>query len=228
MCNRYRNDLRKIGRFVGGLVGEEFSETRIPLHFHNLPTEVYPDRLGLVLRRDGEQLDAEGGVTMPKPRWTWETMRWGFPSPKPGGPLVTNLRHPEKPYWRPYLGVEHRCAVVATSFFEYDERTRGAKRMTQVEFARADGEPFCFAGLWRKWSGVRGTKKDPEEGEHHLFTFLTTEPNEVVAPVHPKAMPVLLSQDEVDAWLTAPTKEAFELFHKTPDVELTATPEKAA
>jgi putative SOS response-associated peptidase YedK len=212
MCNRYRNDLRKIGRFIGGLVGQEFSETRIPLRFGNLPTEVFPDRLGLVLRMEGE-------------RWAWETMRWGFPSPKPGGPHVTNLRHPEKPYWRPWLGPEQRCAVVATSFFEYDERTRGAKRMTQVEFARADGEPFCFAGLWRPWTGTRGTKKEPVEGEHKLFTFLTTEANDVVRPVHPKAMPVLLGEDEVNAWLTAPTKEAFELFHRTPDVELTATPE---
>ncbi len=30
------------------------------------------------------------------------------------------------------------------------------------------------------------------EGKHELFAFLTTEPNAVVAPIHPKAMCVLL------------------------------------
>ena len=34
------------------------------------------------------------------------------------------------------------------------------------------------------------------EGEHHLFAFLTCEPNAVVALVHPKAMPVILTTPE--------------------------------
>ena len=39
--------------------------------------------------------------------------------------------------------------------------------------------------------GVRGPKNAPVEGEHELFGFLTTEPNTIVAPVHPKAIPVI-------------------------------------
>jgi putative SOS response-associated peptidase YedK len=31
------------------------------------------------------------------------------------------------------------------------------------------------------------------ETENDLFAFLTTEPNAVVAPIHPKAMPVILT-----------------------------------
>jgi putative SOS response-associated peptidase YedK len=34
------------------------------------------------------------------------------------------------------------------------------------------------------------------EGEYLLFGFLTTEPNDVVAPIHPKAMPVILTTGE--------------------------------
>jgi putative SOS response-associated peptidase YedK len=39
-------------------------------------------------------------------------------------------------------------------------------------------------------------------GEHELFGFLTTEANAIVAPIHPKAMPVVLtSAAEVDLGL---------------------------
>jgi putative SOS response-associated peptidase YedK len=45
-----------------------------------------------------------------------------------------------------------------------------------------------------------------------LYAFLTKEPNSVVAPVHPKAMPVILTtEDEFDIWLRAPAVEAMAL-----------------
>jgi hypothetical protein len=37
----------------------------------------------------------------------------------------------------------------------------------------------------------RGTKSKPIPGPHLVYGFLTTEPNAVVAPIHPKAMPVI-------------------------------------
>ena len=55
---------------------------------------------------------------------------------------------------------------------------------------------FGFAGLWTPWRGVRGPKSAPVEGKHELFGFLTTEANSVVAPIHPKAMPVILTTTE--------------------------------
>jgi putative SOS response-associated peptidase YedK len=36
----------------------------------------------------------------------------------------------------------------------------------------------------------------PVDGEHELFGFLTTEANAIVAPIHPKAMPVILTTTE--------------------------------
>jgi putative SOS response-associated peptidase YedK len=45
----------------------------------------------------------------------------------------------------------------------------------------------------------------------NLFAFLTTEPNDIVRPVHPKAMPVILVDPvEQCAWLDADT-ESFQL-----------------
>jgi putative SOS response-associated peptidase YedK len=64
-------------------------------------------------------------------------------------------------------------------------------------FALTEDRPlFAFAGLWTPWRGVRGPKSAPVEGRHELFGFLTTEANAVVAPIHPKAMPVILTKPE--------------------------------
>ena len=42
-----------------------------------------------------------------------------------------------------------------------------------------------------------------------LYSFLTTDSNEDVKPVHAKAMPVILTTaEEADAWLTAPMADA--------------------
>jgi putative SOS response-associated peptidase YedK len=77
---------------------------------------------------------------------------------------------------------------------------------------------FFFAGIWRSWSGPRGTKRNPAEGEHLLFSFLTTAPNAEVAPVHSKATPVLLLDEAArETWLTAPVEEALKLQRPAPD-----------
>jgi putative SOS response-associated peptidase YedK len=49
---------------------------------------------------------------------------------------------------------------------------------------------------------VRGPKSAPVEGRHELYGFLTTEANAIVSPIHPKAMPVILTKPEqFDLWL---------------------------
>ena len=171
----------------------------------NLPSmpAVFPDQAAPVVRNL-----PDGGREL-------ALMRWGFPPPPNlGSQPVTNVRNVKSPYWRGWLKPEWRVVVPATSFSEY-ENTQPKK--TPVWFALDESRPlFCFAGIWRPWTGTR--KKAEGEMEYRLFSFLTTEANAVVAPIHPKAMPVILtSQDEIDAWLTAPAEVALQLQRPLPD-----------
>ena len=163
----------------------------------NLPPlpGIFPDQLAPVVQvaRGGER-----ELTM---------MRWGMPPPPHlGNRPVTNVRNLKSSYWRTWLKPEWRCLVPATSFCEYTD----SQPKVPHWFALSEDRPlFAFAGIWRPWTGTRGTKADPQEGEHRLFAFLTCEANDVVRPIHAKAMPVLLTTPEAcDAWLAGSVEEA--------------------
>jgi putative SOS response-associated peptidase YedK len=164
----------------------------------NLPMlpSIFPDMLAPVVRNTGE-----GGreLTM---------MRWGMPGPPQfGAAPITNIRNTASPHWRRWLGVPNRCLVPVTSFCEWQDTT---PRKTPVWFAADESRPlFAFAGIWTEWRGTRGPKADPVTGTHRFFGFLTTAANAVVAPIHPKAMPVVLTTPaQMETWLDAPWKEA--------------------
>jgi putative SOS response-associated peptidase YedK len=131
----------------------------------------------------------------------------------------------KSPYWRGWLKPEFRCLVPVTSYCEYTDSQPKVPHWFALDASRP---LFAFAGIWRPWTGARGTKADPAEGEHRLYSFLTTEPNEVVKPIHAKAMPVMLTQDQFDTWLEAPVQEALELQRPFPGegMEVVSTGER--
>jgi putative SOS response-associated peptidase YedK len=173
----------------------------------NLPLfpGIFPDQMAPIIRTAA---DGERELFM---------ARWGMPGPPQfGGQPVTNIRNLSSSHWRGWLGKRFRCIVPATSFCEYADTK---PRKTAMWFALDESRPlFAFAGLWTPWRGVRGPKSAPVDGQHELFGFLTTAPNAMVAPIHPKAMPVILTTPgEVDLWLRADMPKALELQRPLPD-----------
>src|ERR1700751_1249613 len=61
-------------------------------------------------------------------------------------------------------------------------------------FALDEDRPLTsFAGIWTEFKGDCGTKSKPVPGPHLVYGFPITAPNAVAEPIHPKAMPVILT-----------------------------------
>ena len=113
---------------------------------------------------------------------------WGlFPSwvkDPTQGPRPINARSEtvmEKPSFRGAWR-HRRCLIPATAFFE--------KRHC---FQPIHGGVFWLAGLWERWLGADGSEVD-------TCTVLTTTPNPLVEPWHPR-MPVLIPEGLERPWL---------------------------
>jgi putative SOS response-associated peptidase YedK len=78
-----------------------------------------------------------------------------------------------------------RCLVPADAFYEWQKLD--PKNKQPFAIAMQDGQPYALAGLLEKW-------KDRKAGSELLtFTIITTNPNEVVQPMHDR-MPVIIPE----------------------------------
>lgn len=182
----------------------------------NPTTEVFPDKPGLVIRYNA---DGERELV---------NLTWGMPSPPTvtnGRPDygVTNIRNLDSPHWRGWTGVKNRCLVPWTAFCEYED-TKPKK--TDRWFAINDTQPLAFfGGFWTPWKGARGLDEDPAGRRARTVRLLTCEANSVVKPIHPKAMPIILTEpEEIELWLTADWKDAKALQRPFPAEAMTLLP----
>ena len=83
-----------------------------------------------------------------------------------------------------------RCLVLADGFYEWRKERKGK---VPTLFNLKSGEPLVFAGLWDTW-------KKPDSQTLRSYTIITTEPNEMLAPIH-NHMPVMLSDVAAFDWL---------------------------
>ncbi len=151
-----------------------------------------------------------------------DQFRWGLVpqwADDPGSGLV-NARSetaPEKPSFRE-AWAERPCLVLSSGFYEWKGSNGGPKQPYRVY--RPDDEAFAMAGLWEVW--------ESEEGESvSTVTILTTEPNDLLEPIHDR-MPVVLRPDEEATWLSAGPEARRNLCRPYPDDDLDAYPVSTA
>jgi len=182
--------------------------------------DIYPGTLAPIVR-----VGADGGREL-------VMATWGMPTPPERirgnyDPGVTNVRNTHFKHWRPWLGPESRCVVPFNSFAEPNPAAKvEGGRTPNAWFARNAERPLMFfAGIWTPWRGVKKVRDG--ERDFELFGFLTCAPNDIVKPIHEKAMPVILTEpEEVETWLTAPWEIARELQRPLPNDLLTVVPEE--
>lgn len=179
MCNHYQARPDAIATWA------EWAGYRLPAERVVTP-DLWPKRPAAVARIDG------GAKIL-------DTMIWGVPRTMPGKrpgttvtKHVTNVRNLSSPFWKSMLAnPERRCLVPFTRFAEPKPRKdTETGRPAKHWFTVANRPVAAFAGIWR-----------PSEAGN-VFAFLTCEPNPLVAPLHPKAMPVVLGEDDYASWLS--------------------------
>jgi putative SOS response-associated peptidase YedK len=97
----------------------------------------------------------------------------------------------EKPAFKD-LGRSRRCIIPADGFYEW--RKEGKRKVPMWVYLKTK-QPFAFAGLWDVW-------RKPDGKRVESFTIITTEPNELVRPVHNR-MSVILQPEDEEEWLDA-------------------------
>lgn len=95
---------------------------------------------------------------------------------------------------------ERRCVIPADGIYEWKDMGPGRRKQPFL-VRRRDGAALALAGLWDVWRGPDGHGPGPGRGDAlRTCTVLTTEPNELVAPVHDR-MPVILTPEACETWL---------------------------
>lgn len=184
MCGRYT-----VAASRGGFE-EVFPELR------GLPVDrVFAERFNVAPTQEVAALSRpEGGQV------TAELMRWGLipgwaKSPN-DGPKMINAKAETLLERRSYKGLvaraSGRCLVVADGFYEWAET--GGRRKQPWRFTVDGGVPFAFAGLCTTW--------DPPDGPPlRSLTVITTEPNDLVRPVHDRMPAIFMDQKDRERWL---------------------------
>ena len=121
----------------------------------------------------------------------WGLVPWWAKDPSIGNRMINARAETlvDKPSFRDLLR-NKRCLILADGFYEWRKEGRSKVPMW---FKRNDSEPLLFAGLWDAW-------RKPDGRILKSYTVITTEPNQLLAPVHNR-MPAILNDSDALEWL---------------------------
>jgi putative SOS response-associated peptidase YedK len=124
------------------------------------------------------------------------SFKWGLIPSWAKNPMITkgiiNARSEtvaEKPSFRDSFK-KRRCLVLANGYYEW--KKVGRSRVPHYVYPVSE-RPFGFAGLYDSWKS-----KDGEA--FSTCTIITTEPNELLRPLHDR-MPAIIPKDRESVWL---------------------------
>lgn len=118
----------------------------------------------------------------------------------------------EKPAFRkPFERM--RCLIPATGFYEW-QRSPAGKQPYYIH--AASSSRMAFAGLWDGWQDPQGTRL-------RTCSIVTTEANDVMAPIHHR-MPVILEPETFETWLQGVPDDADALMQLRPSERLEVYP----
>ena len=122
--------------------------------------------------------------------------RWGLVPSRAKDPSVGNRMFnaraetvAEKPSFKNAFQ-NRRCLIPADGFYEWQKLGKVKK---PFYFSIKSGQPFGFAGLYETWMS-------PEREPINTCTIITTQPNELVRPIHDR-MPVIVPKDKEASWI---------------------------
>jgi putative SOS response-associated peptidase YedK len=92
--------------------------------------------------------------------------------------------------YRPSSNVLPSHTIAANGFYE---SMKEGKKKIPFYFRLKSGKPFGFAGLYETWTS-------PEGQSIHTCTIITTEPNDVIQPIHNR-MPVIVPREKETSWI---------------------------
>lgn len=201
MCNLYSNTIPV--EAMRSLFGVSPDQDRLG-NAEPLPA-IYPKHMGPVVRKSDD-----GARELTALSWGFRTTK---KSKKTGAIIQPNAWNNARDdklrtsgLWKGSFE-QRRCLVPASSFCE----AKGRKPATYHWFALKGAEerpPFAFAGMWQtsRYEGKAG----PEAVE--TYTVITTTANEIVRPIHPQRMPVILKPEDYAQWMDGTSDDAIELL----------------
>jgi putative SOS response-associated peptidase YedK len=96
---------------------------------------------------------------------------------------------------------KRRCLVIADGFYEWQ---KDGKTRQPILIRLKSGACFGFAGLYESWISPTGEKI-------RTCTIITTEPNEIMAPIHDR-MPAIIARDNEARWLDSDCQYPYHLL----------------
>lgn len=165
------------------------------------PRELRPKGRAYVIRQDSG-------------RRGLDVMSWDVLGGQAKWPM-TNVRQLSLPQWRRLASdPAHRCLIPLTAFCEWtpepiDLGDDKKPLRGEMWFACKDQPTFAVAGFWQQTAAGPG------------FAMVTCDANELVKPIHPKAMITVLHPDDHDRWLTGNYEDAVALQRPYPAAKMT-------